>query len=144
VPTISSSSILPEQTRRSESGVPIADHMVVARTSKGAGGGEGGGVRDTGCVRVGVRVGGSWCVVKPKVSLFGPKAKIRKIIPKTEHMLQCTLSKAWPTFHIFCVTFRTSGIAEWLRARMSGEDAPRPYLENLIVPEIKTNKQTNC
>ena len=25
---------------------------------------------------------------------------------------------------------------------MSGEDAPRPYLENLIVPEIKTNKQT--
>jgi hypothetical protein len=24
---------------------------------------------------------------------------------------------------------------------MSGEDAPRPYLENLIVPEIKTNKQ---
>jgi hypothetical protein len=26
---------------------------------------------------------------------------------------------------------------------MSGEDAPRPYLENLIVPEIKTNKQTN-
>jgi hypothetical protein len=23
---------------------------------------------------------------------------------------------------------------------MSGEDAPRPYLENLIVPEIKTNK----
>jgi hypothetical protein len=26
---------------------------------------------------------------------------------------------------------------------MSGEDAPRPYLENLIVPEIKTNKQTS-
>jgi hypothetical protein len=26
---------------------------------------------------------------------------------------------------------------------MSGEDAPRPYLQNLIVPEIKTNKQTN-
>jgi hypothetical protein len=26
---------------------------------------------------------------------------------------------------------------------MSGEDAPRPYLENLIVPEIKTNKQTH-
>jgi hypothetical protein len=26
---------------------------------------------------------------------------------------------------------------------MSGEDAPRPYLENLIVLEIKTNKQTN-
>jgi hypothetical protein len=27
---------------------------------------------------------------------------------------------------------------------MSGEDAPRPYLENLIVIlEIKTNKQTN-
>jgi hypothetical protein len=26
---------------------------------------------------------------------------------------------------------------------MSGEDAPRPYQENLIVPEIKTNKQTN-
>jgi cytoskeletal protein RodZ len=25
---------------------------------------------------------------------------------------------------------------------MSGEDAPRPYLENLIVLEIKTNKQT--
>jgi hypothetical protein len=25
---------------------------------------------------------------------------------------------------------------------MSGEDTPRPYLENLIVPEIKTNKQT--
>jgi hypothetical protein len=25
---------------------------------------------------------------------------------------------------------------------MSGEDAPRPCLENLIVPEIKTNKQT--
>jgi hypothetical protein len=25
---------------------------------------------------------------------------------------------------------------------MSGEDAPRPYLENLIVPEIKTNKQS--
>jgi hypothetical protein len=24
---------------------------------------------------------------------------------------------------------------------MSGEDAPRPCLENLIVPEIKTNKQ---
>jgi hypothetical protein len=24
---------------------------------------------------------------------------------------------------------------------MSGEDAPRPYLENLIVLEIKTNKQ---
>jgi hypothetical protein len=24
---------------------------------------------------------------------------------------------------------------------MSGEDAPRPYLEDLIVPEIKTNKQ---
>ena len=24
---------------------------------------------------------------------------------------------------------------------MSGEDAPRPSLENLIVPEIKTNKQ---
>jgi hypothetical protein len=24
---------------------------------------------------------------------------------------------------------------------MSGEDAPRPYLENRIVPEIKTNKQ---
>jgi hypothetical protein len=53
VPTISSSSILPEHTSRSESGVPIADHMVVARTSKGAGGGEGWGVRDTGCVRVG-------------------------------------------------------------------------------------------
>jgi hypothetical protein len=27
---------------------------------------------------------------------------------------------------------------------MSGEDAPRPYLENLIVLEIKTNKQINC
>jgi len=27
---------------------------------------------------------------------------------------------------------------------MSGEDAPRPCLENLIVPEIKTNKQTNA
>jgi hypothetical protein len=27
---------------------------------------------------------------------------------------------------------------------MSGEDAPRPYLENLIVLEIKTNKQTFC
>jgi len=26
---------------------------------------------------------------------------------------------------------------------MSGEDAPRPCLENLIVLEIKTNKQTN-
>ena len=26
---------------------------------------------------------------------------------------------------------------------MSGEDAPRPCLENLIVPEIKTNKQTD-
>jgi len=52
VPTISSSSILPEHTSRSESGVPIADHMVVARTSKGARGGEGWGVRDTGCVRV--------------------------------------------------------------------------------------------
>jgi hypothetical protein len=26
---------------------------------------------------------------------------------------------------------------------MSGEDAPRPYLENLIVLEIKTNKQTD-
>jgi hypothetical protein len=26
---------------------------------------------------------------------------------------------------------------------MSGEDAPRPYLENLIVLAIKTNKQTN-
>jgi hypothetical protein len=26
---------------------------------------------------------------------------------------------------------------------MSGEDAPRPYLENLIVLEIKTNKQTS-
>jgi hypothetical protein len=26
---------------------------------------------------------------------------------------------------------------------MSGEDAPRPYLENLIVPEIKTNKQSD-
>jgi hypothetical protein len=26
---------------------------------------------------------------------------------------------------------------------MSGEDAPRPYLENLIVLEIKTNKQTH-
>jgi hypothetical protein len=26
---------------------------------------------------------------------------------------------------------------------VSGEDAPRPYLENLIVLEIKTNKQTN-
>jgi hypothetical protein len=25
---------------------------------------------------------------------------------------------------------------------MSGEDAPRPYLENLIVLEIKTNKQS--
>jgi hypothetical protein len=25
---------------------------------------------------------------------------------------------------------------------MSREDAPRPYLENLIVPEIKTNKQS--
>jgi hypothetical protein len=25
---------------------------------------------------------------------------------------------------------------------MSGEDAPRPYLEDLIVLEIKTNKQT--
>jgi len=25
---------------------------------------------------------------------------------------------------------------------MSGEDAPRPYQENLIVLEIKTNKQT--
>jgi hypothetical protein len=24
---------------------------------------------------------------------------------------------------------------------MSGEDASRPYLENLIAPEIKTNKQ---
>jgi hypothetical protein len=24
---------------------------------------------------------------------------------------------------------------------MSGEDAPRPYLENLLVLEIKTNKQ---
>jgi hypothetical protein len=51
VPTISSSSILPEQTRRSESGVPIADHMVVARTSKGAGGGKGGGSETRGvCV----------------------------------------------------------------------------------------------
>jgi hypothetical protein len=27
---------------------------------------------------------------------------------------------------------------------MSGEDAPRPCPENLIVLEIKTNKQTNC
>jgi hypothetical protein len=27
---------------------------------------------------------------------------------------------------------------------MSGEDAPRPYLENLIVLEIKTNKQTRA
>jgi hypothetical protein len=26
---------------------------------------------------------------------------------------------------------------------MSGEDAPRPYLENLIVLKIKTNKQSN-
>jgi hypothetical protein len=26
---------------------------------------------------------------------------------------------------------------------MSGEDAPRPSLENLIVLEIKTNKQTD-
>jgi hypothetical protein len=26
---------------------------------------------------------------------------------------------------------------------MSGEDAPRPYLEDLIVLEIKTNKQTH-
>jgi hypothetical protein len=26
---------------------------------------------------------------------------------------------------------------------MSGEDAPRPYLENLIVLEIKTNKQSH-
>jgi hypothetical protein len=26
---------------------------------------------------------------------------------------------------------------------MSGEDAPRPCLENLIVPEIKTNKQAH-
>jgi hypothetical protein len=27
---------------------------------------------------------------------------------------------------------------------MSGEDAPRPYLENLIVLEIKTNKAVGC
>jgi hypothetical protein len=27
---------------------------------------------------------------------------------------------------------------------MSGEDAPRPYLENLIVLEIKTNKQMHA
>jgi hypothetical protein len=27
---------------------------------------------------------------------------------------------------------------------MSGEDAPRPYPEDLIVLEIKTNKQTIC
>jgi hypothetical protein len=34
----------------------------------------------------------------------------------------------------------TFGIAETVV--MSGEDAPRPYPENLIVLEIKTNKQT--
>jgi hypothetical protein len=38
-------------------------------------------------------------------------------------------------------TVRLAGYLWYCGVVMSGEDAPRPYLENLIVLEIKTNKQ---
>jgi hypothetical protein len=43
-----------------------------------------------------------------------------------------------------CFTYRTEPNMLWYcGVVMSGEDAPRPCLENLIVLEIKTNKQTS-
>jgi hypothetical protein len=43
--------------------------------------------------------------------------------------------------HFFGLPGQPGGVFQTNRQCRIGEDAPRPYLENLIVPEIKTNKR---